>query len=102
MSSGEPGKRRVKITAEVIVEITDDAVLRRDALRAIEEWDFSGAEAGSGTEERATEQARVTEDPVAGIEWLADPYLIVNSAGAEVIKTESSVVEVDDDGHPVL
>jgi hypothetical protein len=96
MVSGGHGKRRVRISAEVIVEITDGGVLLRDVLHALEGLKFSDAE------ERAAELASVAEDPVSAVERLADPYSIIDSSGVEVTEALHTVVELDDSGAPVL
>src|SRR2546430_17365612 len=72
MVSDTPGGRRVKVTAELIVDITDAAAVRSAALAAIDQAQFSPDPDSTEDDARAAERERVTEDPAFAVDWLVD------------------------------
>lgn len=90
--------------AEVIVEIGDETALERAALADIETAVLSVVgEELTVDEVRASERAAVAGDPIAAAERAADPGCMVGEwVGAEVVESTHQVVEVDDDGFPLL
>ncbi|MBB5958430.1 hypothetical protein FHS29_005038 [Saccharothrix tamanrassetensis] len=86
------------MTVEVLVEVADEVVLERAALRSIAEAD-DVVEDGS---RRSVEQVREEEsegvrgDPVVALETVLDPYAIVDCDGVEVDGAEYSAVETDE------
>src|SRR5690349_14361374 len=65
--------RKVKVTAEVVLDVLDPAALERAALTAIDAAEFTG-----GKPERSDERARVTTGSAAAAEWLIDPFILAD------------------------
>jgi hypothetical protein len=92
----------VKVMAEVVVEITDEAALERRALADIEAAVISVGQGVNVEEVRAFEREAVTGDPVAAVERLADPGALVDDRpGVEFVEGMHEVVEVDERGLPL-
>ena len=87
-------RRRFVITAEVRVEVTDAAILRRTALDRVTEAGFV-ADGDRGVDEvRAVERDAVHADVAAALDWLVDADAIVQDVeGAEVVGSTVSVGE---------
>jgi hypothetical protein len=66
MSSGPERRRRAKIKAEAIVEITDEAAVIEAALASVASAEFSH------DGEREAHQAEIKTDAVAAVGWLAN------------------------------
>lgn len=93
----------MKVTAEVIVEITDEAELERAVLADIDAAEFSVVGDDMTVEDvRAFEREAVKGDAVAAVERLADPGgLIDDGPGIEFVEGMHDVVEVDEHGFPL-
>ena len=90
------GGRRVTITAEVVVEVRDAALLEREAVAHIDAVEFSlDDEAGTTVEQvRAGARDAVRGDPLAALEILADPSAMVDSvAGVHALQAQYRVEE---------
>ncbi|RKT87322.1 hypothetical protein SAMN05421805_102257 [Saccharopolyspora antimicrobica] len=77
MSGDEKPVRRVKVTAEVIFEVTDVAAVERAALEDIAQTSFAGDEAAVA-EIVAEEQEAVRGDLIEAVSWLADPERMIS------------------------
>lgn len=101
--AGDPVRKyKVKVIAEAIADIVDDAALESAALEAIDSAEFV-VEGGESTLEEVRESVReeVRGDPFAALSWLADPCVMVEFPGVEVVGSEHQVVEVGEDERPV-
>jgi hypothetical protein len=95
MNSGPDERRRAKINAEAIVEITDEAALIEKALANLEVAELTDRA------EQATWRDEIKDDAVAAVRWLADSFgLLPDVPGAHVVAAEDTVVEVDQAGLP--
>src|SRR6266568_2603733 len=93
--------RRVKVTAEVMIEITDEAALEEAVLADIDETEFLAGE-GSTAEARAAERDEVRGDPTAAVGWIADSFSVVPELpGVEFLEGICTVEEVDANGSPL-
>jgi hypothetical protein len=89
---------RFMITAEVLVEITDAATLRRAALARVAEAGFVADGDRSADQVRAAERDAVHVDITAALDWVVDADAIVeDAAGTEVIGSTISVAEGEDE-----
>jgi hypothetical protein len=87
------------ITAEVMVDVTDAAALRRVALDRVAEAGFVADEDRSVDQVRAAERDAVYADVTAALGWVIDADAIVeDGVGAEVVGSTVSVAEGEDDG----
>jgi hypothetical protein len=104
MVDAEAGRRRVRVTASVIVEVTDESALESEALEHVDTAEYFVVE-GSGLsvdEVRAAEREAVLGDPVAAIETLVDPFDLMESVrNVESLEAECQVREVDENGYPL-
>ncbi|WP_157752052.1 hypothetical protein [Actinoplanes derwentensis] len=96
----DEARRRFMITAEVLVEVTDAAILRRAALDRVAEAGFVADGDRSADQVRAAEHddvhADVHADVAAALGWVVNADAILEDAvGAEVV---SSTTSVDDEG----
>jgi hypothetical protein len=92
----DEARRRFMITAEVLVEVTDAATLRRKALERVAEAGFVADDDRNAEHVRAAEHDNVQADVAAALDWVVDADAIVeDAAGAEVV---GSTVSVDDQG----
>jgi hypothetical protein len=102
MATEVPRYRRVKLVAEAIVEIRDEAALEEAALKDVESTDFMVDGGTSAEEARAQERESITGDPVSAVGWLAGPvWMVVNLPGVEIVTGTLEVQEVDEDGSPL-
>ncbi|MDQ7907644.1 hypothetical protein RB614_24280 [Phytohabitans sp. ZYX-F-186] len=93
MDSGHKHNRRAKVTAEAIIEITDEAALIKAAIADMENAEFAVDGEGEGY------RAKIEADPVAAVGWLADAHgLLLDVPGAQIIRAEDKTVEVDEVG----
>ena len=95
------GGRRVRITAEVVVEVRDADVLERAAVAHVDAVEFSLDDGAGTTVEQVRAGARdaVRGDPIAALEILADPSAMVGSvAGVHALQAE---YRVEEDGNPL-
>jgi hypothetical protein len=91
--------RRFMITAEVLVEVTDAATLRRAALDRVAEAGFVADGDRSADQVRAAERDAVHADVTAALDWVVDVDVIVgDGVGAEVVGSTVSVAEDEDEG----
>ncbi|WP_204299614.1 hypothetical protein [Actinoplanes campanulatus] len=88
----DEARRRFKITAEVLVEVADAAILREAALDRVAEAGFV-ANGDRGVDEvRAAERDAVRADVTASLDWVVDADAIVADAvGVEVVGSTVSV-----------
>jgi hypothetical protein len=70
VSDESPKVRRVKVTAEAVVEVTDGAALEQAVLADIGAVDFRSSDERNAEEMRQEELDRVAGDPVAAVGWL--------------------------------
>jgi hypothetical protein len=90
MNSGPQPSRRAKITAEAIVEITEEAAVIEAALAHMERGEFTV------DGERETRQAEVKGDAVAAVGWLVDIFgLLQDIPGTQIVQGSDRTVEVD-------
>jgi hypothetical protein len=90
----DEARRRFMITAEVLVEVTDAAILRRVALDRVAEAGFVADGDRSADQVRAVERDAVHADVAAALDWVVDADAIVeDAAGAEVVGSTVSVHE---------
>jgi hypothetical protein len=83
-------KQRLQINAEVIVEVTDEAAMRRAALEAVELTAFV-SEA-----DRAKARAELQTDSLAALQWLVEPLdLLPEIDGVTILEDSSTVMEHD-------
>lgn len=93
------GQRRVKVSAEVIVEITDDAALRQAVLEELANTEFSVDPGETLAGVRAAAQQDVKGDPACAVSWIATAEdMIPEIPGVEVIGSSHRAVEVGQDG----
>jgi hypothetical protein len=99
MVNEQPRVRRVKVTVEAIIEITDQGALEQAVLADIDATEFHADEGSTAEEARAQERKQVLGDPVAAVGWIADPFSVVpDLPGIDVYEGASSVAEVDEHG----
>lgn len=99
MRNEQPRHRRVKVTVEAFVEVTDEAALEQAVLAEIDATDLHAGEGSTAEEARTQEREVILGDPVAAVGWIADPISVVPELpGIEVREGASSVVEVDELG----
>jgi hypothetical protein len=100
LPSMDQSQRRLKVSTDVIVEITDTAALEQRVLGQVDEADFSVGEGTSSADARAeARQGGLRGDPVAAIAWVADADAIVPATpGVRVVVSSQEVVEVDKAG----
>jgi hypothetical protein len=92
------GGCRVKVTAELIVDITDAAVVRSAALAAIDQAQFSPDPDSTEDDARAAERERVTEDPASAVDWLVDTSGLLDATdGLTFVQGSHTIEEVDGD-----
>lgn len=103
MATEGPRVRRVKVTAEVIVEIRDETALERAVLALIDGAEFYPGEGSAAEEVRAQEREEVLGDPVAAVGWIADPLgVLPELPGLDVHEAMTSIAEVHASGWPRL
>jgi len=94
--------RRVKVTAEVMIEITDEAALEEAVLADIDETEFLAGEGSTAEKARAAERDEVRGDPTAAVGWIADSFSVVPELpGVEFLEGICTVEEVDANGSPL-
>ena len=95
--------RRVKVTVEAIVEITDEAALEQAVFAAIDATEFHTDESTTPEQVRAAEREEVRGNAVAAVGWIADPFGVMpDVAGIEVGEGSTSVTELDKHGSPKI
>ncbi|MFI0469167.1 hypothetical protein ACH347_34270 [Saccharopolyspora sp. 5N102] len=96
MTGDQRAVRHVKVTAEAIFEITDEAAVERAALDDIAQTSFVSHET-SVAEIAAEEQEHVRGDLTAAVSWLADPELMISLdvPGIECSGTTHGVEDLD-------
>jgi hypothetical protein len=93
-------RRRFKITAEVTVEVTDEAALKRTAAGQIENLEFTAGPGRNTSKVRADALAEVHCDAAAALDWVVDPDAIVSADEAlQLVRSVQTIVEVDHDGN---
>lgn len=101
MTPDKPEFRRVKVTVEAIVEITDEAALEQAVVAAIDATEFHPGDDSTAEGVRATEREAVLGDPVAAVGWIVDPFgVIPEILGLEVGEGITSVTELNERGSP--
>jgi hypothetical protein len=91
-------RRRFMITAEVMVDVTDAATLRRAALDRVAEAGFVADEDRSVDQVRAAERDAVYADVTVALGWVVDiDGIVVDGVGAEVVGSTVSVAEDEDE-----
>ncbi|WP_157752047.1 hypothetical protein [Actinoplanes derwentensis] len=95
----DEARRRFMITAEVLVDVTDAATLRRAALDRVAEAGFVADEDRSVDQVRNAERDAVHADITAALDWVIDvDAIVIDGVGAEVIGSTVSVAEGEDEG----
>ncbi|AHH98600.1 hypothetical protein [Kutzneria albida] len=101
MAGSDTNKRRLKVTAEVLVDVTDPAALKRAALQHIDELSYVVPEGEEEAHERelATERDEVRDDAAAALQAMIDPDLMVpEGKGVDVHGATYWVDHVDEHG----
>ena len=104
MTRAQGRSRRVKVTVEAIVDITDENALEQAVLADIETTQFSVADDSdlSVTQVRQDEQDHIRGDDVAAVQWFIDAGSVIDDrAGIEFVEATESVVEIDALGVPL-
>ncbi|WP_051766527.1 hypothetical protein [Saccharothrix syringae] len=102
MTGTDATGRRLKVTAEVLIEVTDPAALEPAALRRIDQADYCLDDTGQTLEQvRADEREVVRGDVEAALLEVVDPFLMVEVDGVEVSGSECQVAEVDEHDRPI-
>ncbi|MEU4162943.1 hypothetical protein [Actinoplanes sp. NPDC026670] len=95
----DEARRRFTITAEVLVEVTDAAILRRAVLERVAEAGFVADGDRSADQVRAAERDAVHADDAAALDWVLYADAIVeNVVGVEVVGSTVSIGEEDATG----
>ncbi|MEU2610626.1 hypothetical protein ABZ570_03430 [Micromonospora sp. NPDC007271] len=95
--------RRVKVSAEVIVEVTDEAALEEAVLDDVDASEFSVEPGQSLADVRAEVRRDIQGDPVAAVDWIADAAgIIADRPGVEFVSARQTAVEVDKDGFELV
>jgi hypothetical protein len=98
----DEARRRFVITAEVMVEVTDAATLRRAALDRVAEAGFVAYDDRSTDQIRNAERDAVHADITVALDWVVDAEaIVVDGVGAEVVGSTVSVAEDARDGADV-
>ncbi|SDT80789.1 hypothetical protein [Actinoplanes derwentensis] len=93
----DEAQRRFMITAEVLVDVTDAAILRRAALDRVAEAGFVADEDRSVDQVRSAERDAVYADVTAALGWVVDvEAIVVDGVGAEVVGSTVSVADDED------
>jgi hypothetical protein len=101
MTTEGPRVRRVKVTAEVIVEITDESALEQAVLTAIDAAEFCVDDESEIEEARALERQDVLGNPVAAVGWVADPFgVLPDLPGIDICNGTTSIAEVGEPESP--
>lgn len=91
--------RRVKVKADAIFEIIDEAALEQNVLGKIEATEFHVDDGLTVDEVRATVRQEVSGDPVAAVDWLVDPGGVLPVLlSVQFIEATHEVLEVDEHG----
>lgn len=95
--------RKIRISAEAVVEVTDEEAVKQSALADIASTELHAGDGRNIDSIRAAESDRVRNEVAAAIQWLADPYSVLpdDLDGAEITETSHSVIELDDNGLPI-
>lgn len=104
MTRDQGRNRRVKVTVEAIVDITDENVLEQAAIADIETAQFyvSPDSGRSIAQVRQEEQDHIRGDAVAAVQWLVDAAGVIDDrSGIEFVEATDSVIEIDEDGVPL-
>jgi hypothetical protein len=88
------GRRQFTISAEVTVEVTDEARLQQAALQRLDAARFV-PEAGRSVQEiRAAARAEIGQDPTAALDWVTDAdAILATGAGLEIVSSSHSIGE---------
>ncbi|MEG3635210.1 hypothetical protein [Micromonospora palythoicola] len=94
-------RRRITVTAEVIVEVTDEAALERAVLEQVSAAQFHVEPGQSLVDVRAEARQDVTGDPAGAIAWIANPEdTIPDTPGVMVVASSHTVSEAG--GEPAV
>jgi hypothetical protein len=99
MENQQRQKRRVKVKAEAIFEITDEAALEQNVLGEIDATEFHVDDGLTVDEVRTTVRQEVSGDPVAAVDWLVDPGGVLPVLpSVQFIEATHEVLEVNEHG----
>jgi hypothetical protein len=103
MTRAQGRSRRVKVTVEAIIDITDENALEQAAIADIETTQVSVSDSDrSVMQARQEEQDHIRGDAVAAVQWFVDAGSVIDDrAGIEFVEATESVVEVDELGVPL-
>ncbi|MDZ5446541.1 hypothetical protein U2F26_28110 [Micromonospora sp. 4G57] len=91
--------RRVRVSAEVIVEVTDEAALEKAVLDEVDASELSVEPGQSLADVRAEVRRDIQGDPIAAVDRIADAAsIIADRPGVEFVSARQTAVEVDNDG----
>lgn len=91
--------RRFRISAEVIVEVTDPAAVTEEALDVVGRIAFSPERGASAPQILAAARDEVRDDLCAAVGWVTDAdAIVVTDAGLHVAESSQTITEVDEVG----
>ncbi|MFI5937850.1 hypothetical protein [Actinoplanes sp. NPDC051494] len=92
-------RRRFTVSAEVTVEVTDEAAVRKAALGKVTATTFGADGDRSPEDVRSDELAAAQDDLLTAVNWIIDPDAVVErGVGAEVTGSTVTVSEGDSSG----
>jgi hypothetical protein len=92
-------RRLFTISAEVTVEVTDAARVRKAALDQVEAAQFVSDAGRSPDEVRAEARDEIGEDTAAALSWITDADAIVLAGeGLEIVSSQHSIIEAGHGG----
>jgi hypothetical protein len=88
-------RRRFKVNAEIIVEITDAGKLARAALHQVDDSVFAEEQGPDAQQTRAAARKEIRADVAAALEWVIEADAIfVTDDGLQFIESTESMIEM--------
>jgi hypothetical protein len=92
------GNRRFKVSAEVIVEVTDEAALEHLVLEQVDSAEFPVATGASLADVRAQVRQDAQGDLAGAVAWISNADAIIpDIPGVRIVHSTHTVVEADTD-----